>query len=243
MDLEQYKQLTGLEVPDNQRAFVTAAIRKARVALETALGFPLAPDEAKKNLYSERGKAKSDYWPCDVADEDLLPPDDEPDAVYRLFDLSTRATAFIDSCTSVTRVKLVHGDVTLETFKASEYALRSGANGLSRFLDLPYFTRRARWWRPCSCGRSAQVAVDAAWLGASDVDEDAGTVELPDDLKTLWADQAAWLGDRTRNIRSENRGTRSYTKAVVSSPVDEPAASAVLMRYAGPNGTAGRLPV
>src|SRR4051812_21918515 len=85
MDLQKYQELSGLDVKDGDRSFVTANIAKARIALGSALGFPLAADAAEQNLYTERGKAKSDFWPCSAADEDLLPADDEPDAVYRVF--------------------------------------------------------------------------------------------------------------------------------------------------------------
>ena len=67
--------------------------------------------------------------------------------------------------------------------------------------------------------------------------------QLPDDLLSVWADLVTWLSDKTRNIKSENRGTRSYTKAESKSPLEDQANRSILESYAGPRGTAGRLPV
>jgi hypothetical protein len=244
MNLDEYKELTGLDVTDAQRAFVTANIARARVALEAALGFPLTTEEAQENLYIERGKTQSDYWPCDAADEDLLDPDNEPDAVYRLYrqPQPDSSTLQIDPCSAITRVKLVHGDVTVHTFAEGEYALRLGRSGLGRLVDLRSIFPNHWWLSPCSCNHKLQVAVDAAWLGAADADEDDES-DLPDDLKIVWADQATWLSDKTRYVKSENRGTRSYTKAEIKSPLEDRTAQAILSRYAGPRGTAGQVPV
>lgn len=224
MDLDAYTELTGLDVSDSQRAFVAANITKARVALESALGYPLTTDQ--ENLYTERGKAQSDYW-CDT-DEDLLDPDEEPSAKYRLFHLSSiygsaSQPVFVDPCKSITKVKLVHGDVTVHTFEVGEYSFQG------RLLILRGI------FPHCFC-EHVQVAVDADWIGLTEVDGE----NLPGDLRCLWADQAAHLSDKTRLVRSESRGTRSYTKAVESAPIES---SPILSKYAGPHGTAGRLPL
>src|SRR4051794_36137772 len=116
MELKKYSELSGIEVADANRAFVTANIAKAQIMLETALGFPLATEAAEQNLYTERGKAQSDYWSCSYSDADLLPADEvDTDDVYRLFSQATpiRTSTRIDPCTQVTKVKLVHGDVTV----------------------------------------------------------------------------------------------------------------------------------
>lgn len=238
MDLSEYIEIAGVDVKDSQRAFVTANIAKARYQLENALGFPLTAEKAGQNLYTETGQAPDDSWICGGTDADLLPADSEPDEKYRLFTsaeplspYSATALTRIDPATAISKIKLVHGTVNVHTFTTSELALVTAANGYGRLVDLavifPY---------PCRCGHRLQVAVSADWLGVQDD-------QLPDDLLSVWADLVTWLSDKTRNIKSENRGTRSYTKAEIKSPLEDPVNRAILESYAGPRGTAGRLPV
>lgn len=239
MGLDDYEQMTGLTVKDADRGFVTANITKARIAIESAVGFPLLAEAAGENLYTERGIAPSDNWVCGWSDADLLPADNEPDAVYRLFDLrNTHELVYIDPCTAITKVKLVHGDVTIDTFGSDEYSLLK-LGGYGQLLDL--MPNVARIYDHYGCNHALQIAVWATWLGLEDDADDDATVNLPDDLMVLWADQAAHLSDRSRLVKSESRGTRSYTKAEVKSPLD--LSAAILSKYAGPHGTAGRLPV
>jgi hypothetical protein len=230
-------------VQDSQRAFVTANIKKAQYMIESALGFTLDAEKAAQNLYTETGKAPSDSWICGGSDADLLPADDEPDAVYRLFDhgksIATWPSAHrgslvqVDPCSAINNVKLVHGNVTLHTYEADEVALlKSGEFG--RILDVVTIFPYLDYHR--SCQHRLQVAVWADWLGT---EEDG----QPDDLLSVWADLATNLSDQTRNIKSENRGTRSYTKFENRSPLEDQINKSILARYAGPNGTAGRVPV
>jgi hypothetical protein len=243
VDLDEYIEISGLAVKDTQRAFVTANIKKAQYTIESALGFTLDAEKAAQNLYTETGKAPSDNWICGGSDADLLPADDEPDAQYRLFDDGNETASWpwghrgslirIDPCTAVTKVKLVHGSVTLHTYEADEVALlKSGEYG--RILDVVTVFPYLDYHR--SCRHRLQVAVWADWLG---VDKD----NQPDDLLSVWADLATSLSDKTRNIKSENRGTRSYTKFAPVSSIDDPINRVILAQYAGPRGTAGRLPV
>jgi hypothetical protein len=225
-------------VKDPQRAFVTANIKKAQFMIENALGFTLDAEKAAQNLYTETGQAPDDSWICGGSDADLLPADDEPDEAYRLFAQGEPLSPYqfgaltrIDPCTSISKIKLVHGTVSVHTFTTSELALRSGPNGYGRLVDLAVI-----FPNPYRCGHRLQVAVSADWLG---VDDD----QLPDDLMSVWADVATWLSDKTRNIKSENRGTRSYTKAETKSPLEDPVNKSILDSYAGPRGTAGRVPV
>jgi hypothetical protein len=225
-------------VKDSQRGFVTANIKKAQFMIESALGFTLDAEKAAQNLYTETGKAPSDSWICGGSDADLLPADNEPDEVYRLFTQSEPLTAFslsgltrIDPCTAISKAKLVHGTVSVHTFTTNEVALLAGSNGYGHLVDLAVI-----FPNPCRCEHRLQVAVSADWLG---IEEDG----QPDDLLSVWADLTTWLSDKTRNIKSENRGTRSYTKFDSRSQLDDPANQAILAQYAGPRGTAGRLPV
>jgi hypothetical protein len=238
VDLSNYIEIAGVDVKDEQRGFVTANIAKARYMLESALGFPLDAEKAQTNLYTETGQAPDDNWICGGSDADLLPAESEPDEVYRLFAQSEPLSTYqvgvltrIDPCTSISKIKLVHGTVNVHTFTTNELALLSGPNGYSRLLDLALI-----FPNPCRCGHRLQVAVSADWLGK---EED----QLPDDLLSVWADVTTWLSDKTRNIKSENRGTRSYTKSESKSPLEDPANKSILESYAGPRGTAGRLPV
>jgi hypothetical protein len=238
LDLSEYIEIAGVDVKDSQRSFVTANIAKARYQLESALGFPLTAEKAEQNLYTETGQAPDDNWICGGSDADLLPAESEPDEKYRLFTLDEPLSPYnltaltrIDPATAISKIKLVHGTVNVHTFTSGEQAMVTGTNGYGRLLDLAVIFRN-----PYQCGHRLQVAVSADWLG---VDDD----QLPDDLLSVWADLVTWLSDRTRNIKSENRGTRSYTKAESKSPLEDPANRAILESYAGPRGTAGRLPV
>jgi hypothetical protein len=239
VDLDEYIEISGLAVKDPQRAFVTANIKKAQFMIESALGFTLDADKAAQNLYTETGQAPDDNWICGGSDADLLPAESEPDEKYRIFtqaeplDTYYKVTALtrIDPATSISKIKLVHGTVNVHTFTTSELALVTGANGYGRLVDLAVI-----FPNPYRCGHRLQVAVSADWLG---VDDD----QLPDDLLSVWADVITWLSDKTRNIKSENRGTRSYTKAETKSPLEDPINKSILDSYAGPRGTAGRVPV
>jgi hypothetical protein len=237
VDLDEYIEISGLAVKDAQRAFVTANIKKAQYMIESALGFTLDADKAAQNLYTETGQAPSDTWICGGSDADLLPADDEPDEVYRLFPQTDALSPYqigvltrIDPCTAISKIKLVHGTVNMHTFTTYELALLTGPNGYRRLVDL------ALIYPPCRCEHRLQVAVSADWLGTGEDDQ-------PDDLLSVWADLTTWLSDKTRNVKSENRGTRSYTKFDSRSPLDDPVNKSILESYAGPRGTAGRLPV
>jgi hypothetical protein len=238
VDLDEYIEISGLAVKDSQRAFVTANIKKAQFMIESALGFTLDADKAAQNLYTETGQAPDDNWICGGSDADLLPAESEPDEKYRLFTLgeplnplSYTALTRIDPASAISKIKLVHGTVNVHTFTTSELAMLAGANGYGRLVDLAVIFRN-----PHRCGHRLQVAVSADWLG---IDDD----QLPDDLLSVWADLATSLSDKTRNIKSENRGTRSYTKFDNRSTLEDPVNQAILAQYAGPRGTAGRLPV
>jgi hypothetical protein len=243
MDLSTYQDTSGVTVPEAKNRLVTANIVKARVMLEGVLGFPLDPDTAKTNLYTETGKTRGDSWSCD--DFGVLDPaDDEPDAVYRLFSgpHADNLAIQIDPCTQVLGGKLVHGSVTVHTFEATQLSLIAGA-GFGRLVnvsgDYPY----QYWYRPAYRGcNHLQLAVNAKWIGAQWT-EDSSESGLPPELEVVWAELVTWLSDPARNVRSESRGTRSYTKSESKSPLDDSAMKAILARYAGPTGTAGRLPI
>ena len=80
MDIEKYKELTGLAVAPSQEAVVKANIRRTKAMLETLLGFTLSP----KNLYNELGKAQRECACPDVDISSLLPADDE-EGIVKLF--------------------------------------------------------------------------------------------------------------------------------------------------------------
>lgn len=68
-------------------------------------------------------------------------------------------------------------------------------------------------------------------------------VGQPDDLLSVWADLVTYLSDKSRKYQERESGTRSYTKTEIRSPLDDPFNQAILAKYAGPRGTAGRLPI
>lgn len=232
MDLTTFEELTGQTVSDSQRAVVSAQIGRTQSILENALGFTLDPDKVTDNLYAESGKTSSDWsWSGDFGT--LLDPDEVVGA-YRVFNYDIRDRLLhVDPYSELHAVKLVVGDVTVHTFDPEYYSTYDGRGGVRKYISVA-----PTWWSAYSWFervRDVQLAVDADWLWDADV--------LPDDLLYLWADSAKHLADPSRLVKSENRGTRSYTKFDAKPPLQDPVNQTILARYAGPHGTAGRLPV
>ena len=207
-----------------------------QVILENALGFTLDPEQVTENLYIESGKTVSD-WSWSGSFGTLLDPDEVVGA-YRLFNYDSRDRLIhIDPFSAIHKVKLVVGDVTVHTFDPDYYATYGRVR--------KYISLAPTWWPLYSSWYEeihgdVQLAVDADWLWPEDED---GNQDFPADLLMTWVDLVRHYSDSSRLIRSENRGTRSYSKFEARSPEDESVTKSILARYAGPHGTAGRLPV
>jgi hypothetical protein len=245
MDLDTYEELTGTNVPDAKRAKVAATIDRARAKLETQLGYTLDPEKVTTNYYVESGKLPGDGLFALSIDFDNITLDaaDPVVGAYRLFDFNeSDQFLHIDPFLAIHAVKLVRGSVTLRTLDADDYSVVTGRDGLRRFLQLTWPLWRT--WIGRAWGlwgnQGMRLAVDADWLWPAN---DEGAQDIPDDLMYAWADYVTHLSDDSRYLKSEQRGTRSYTKADIPSPLDEQAVQRTIAHYAGSNGTAARLPV
>lgn len=230
MTVQDYQNLTGLTVSVNREKLIYAQIQRTQAVLENMLGYSLDFDLLDLNEYEEEGKL-DDTCPCSCSDAD---PDLEPaDAVvfaYRMFPYHAKDKYLsIDPASSIHAVKLVKNGVTYRTLEEDDYRLNS-KRGIIKFLE-----QCDRW---CACKlecNCVQLAVDATWLWPED--------EMPIDLQTVWADMVTFYADMKRDVRSETLGPHSYTKFDRQKPETLTENMAVIQRYAGPNGTAGRMPI
>jgi hypothetical protein len=243
MDLDRLQELTGTTVTSSQMAKVAANIDRCRAKLETKLGYPLDPEKVTQNLYTETGKVPGDGFFAFNLDTVTLEDPDEVIGAYRVFPFhEADQLLHVDPFSAIHAVKLVRGSVTLRTLDADDYSIHAENNGLKRYIALTWPLWRTwigRAWDVYG-DRGVQLAVDADWLWP---ETDEGSQDIPDDLAYVWADHVAWLSDDTRFIKSENRGTRSYTKSEVKPPLGDVDNQQTIAKYAGPNGTAGRMPV
>lgn len=230
MTVEEYKNLTGITVSASREKLVYAQIQRTQAILENMLGYSLEFDLLDLNEYEEEGQL-DDTCPCSCTDTD---PDLDPaDAVvfaYRLFPYNAKDRYLsIDPASSIHAVKLVKNGVTYKTLDEDDYRLDS-KRGIIKFLE-----QCDRW---CSCKLvcdCVQLAVDATWLWPED--------EMPIDLQTVWADMVTYYADGKKDVRSETLGPHSYTKFDRQKPETISENMAVIQRYAGPNGTASRMPI
>lgn len=239
MNLDKYKKLTGIVVPDSESAVVEAQIRRAKRKLESMLGFTLDRDKTNTNIYNELGKSKKDCFCLNVdTTEDLLEPD-EVQGSYRLFRYNQNDTYFfVDPFKTVYNVKLVrvrggdeNGDgVTIKTFSNDKIRSQVGRDGISKYIQQ---------CKDCICdcgceGNCVQLAVDADWIF-----QDC----IPDDLAYIWADMVTYYSDCKKDIKSESISGHSYTKRDIISPEESRVNISIIQRYAGPYGSVSLIPV
>lgn len=242
MDLETYQEFTGLTVEDEDKAKVTAQIRRTRIALESMLGYSLQKKKAGLNQYSEKGKAKVE---CDLrgiiwGGESLasldLDPADEVQGSYRLYPYNSSDIYLkTDPFTKLYKVKLVFvssGDepngITHRTFGAHQLNVQK-KNGIAKYIE-----RCNECVCQCRCDDCMQLAVEADWLN-----EEC----LPDELLQVWADMVEYYSDEDRGLVSESLGTHSYKFESPDAPESLDQNIAIIKRYAGPNGSMTRTPV
>lgn len=222
MDLATYQTLTGIVVPSQRQAIVTAMITRTRRILEDMLGFTLDPTIAHANEYTESGKTQSDC-PC----PEVAPTLDPADAVvtaYRLFKYYPGDKYIsIDPATTINAVKLVNGTITYKTLETSEYRVQVD-RGITKYLE------QIRCWISCTDCEYVQLAVDADWLWN---DEN----NIPTDLKYVWADMVTYYSDPKKDVRSETLGPHSYSKYDRESPEYQAQNISIIKRYAGPHGS------
>lgn len=236
MDVQQYIELTGVSVATNRQQFVYSQIQYTQAILEDLLGYTLNPELVEDNEYTETGKL-DDTCPCacgDVDEESLEDPDPVIFA-YRLYTYHSRDKYLaMDPCTSVHAVKLVKDGVTYRTLDSDEYRV-DYKRGIVKFVEQCDIWCRCRL--DCDC---VQLAVDADWLWPEDED---GNATFPADLLNIWAQMVTYYSDLKRDVRSETLGPHSYTRFDRQKPEELSANFNIIKRYAGPNGTAIRMPV
>lgn len=219
MDLAKYKELVvNTSLTDAQ---IEALILKTQGILEDLLGFTLDPDKVEDNDF----------------------PDLAPETAFRIFPFNrSDAVSRIDPCTEIHSVRFLRNDGTTEEVDADNYNGRMD-RGIINYISFyntfypywpSYFTPSFVNFR-CSCDfycGHVQLLVDADWVWAED---------FPNDLLQVWADMVTFYGDESKGIRSQTLGSHSYTKFDQTAPEKESSNLSIIMRYAGPKGTA--LPV
>lgn len=225
MDLDKYKELSGLTVASADETYITATINRMKRTLESMLGFTLTAEEVNDNQYVEIGKTASEC-PCidDIDVEDL----DDPDAIvyaYRIFNYNKKDKILaIDPCTDVHKVKLVKDGITFLTLDPDDYQLIY-KNGIIKYIELC----DACYSCVISCDCN-QLAVDADWVWD---DED----DIPEDLLYIWSDMVTYYTDDKYGVKSETLGSHRYELFEPKLIEEDSKNSAVLKKYAGPNGS------
>lgn len=246
MDLKKYKELSGMTVAPSNEAKVTAAIRRTKTKLETALGFTLKP----KNLYTEKGKVQFEgFMPVEDTTV-LLPPDDE-EGTYKLFRYNVNDDYLhVDPFTNVHKAKLVMPQKDGEFVTITDLdnvVAEYGRDGVGKYLKRHYEWFTWAWfrtWRLSYWGspEGVMLAVDADWVDC-----------YPEDIMYLWADMVTYYTDSNYSvggsIKSESvdghswsRGNAGGSKEGDMAPQDTPEGHLILARYAGPFGSIVRNP-
>ena len=237
MNLEKYKELSGIEVDTSDETLIEAQISRTRYVLETMLGFTLCTNETNTNIYNETGKSPTECACPDVDTSNLLPADDVIGA-YRLFRFDKNDEYFhIDPFTAVHAVKLVFigqgypedSGITIKTFDFEEVRVQLGRDGIGKYIQhcMDCFCH-------IDCDQCVQLAVDADWLY-----QDC----IPKDLQYVWTDMVTYYSDKSGDIRSESITGHSYTKFDKDIPENRPQNLAVIKKYAGPNGSVITFPI
>lgn len=238
MNLEEYKELTGKNVSQEDESFVTRQIQKNQRVLESILGFTLDPDKTQENFYNEVGKAKSDWLYPNIDTSNLLPPDEVVGA-YRMYRYNNRDKYLhVDPFTAVHAVKLVYvkngypdeNSITFKTFDADEIRVHFGRNGIGKYIE-----KLKEYY--CGCGidyNFVQLAVDADWAF-----QDC----LPPELSDILAEMTSESIDPLNNVKSESIEGHSYSKYDKASIIKESSTLDILNKYAGPYGSLTRMSV
>lgn len=238
MNLDKYRELTGLTVSASKEARTTAAIQRTKVVLEAMLGFSLKP----KNLYTEKGKVQFEgYLPIDDL-TDLLDPDEE-EGVYKLFPYNETDRFFhVDPFNNVYKVKLVmpvnDGEFITVT-ELDNVVAQYQRDGIGKYIERYYGWFTWRWYetwrmRYATTEGGLQLAVEADWITC-----------LPNDIMYLWADMITFYANPRLDIASESVDGHSWSKSKESlqAPEGLKVNRTLLARYAGPYGSINRNPV
>lgn len=226
MDIAKYQELSGITVAAGDLAYVTATIARTQAILESLLGFTLTPADVNDNEYSEIGKTKSDCPDPDSVDPENLDPADPVVFAYRMYSYQHKDKILqVDPMSAVHKVKLVKDGVTFLTLDPDDYRVQY-KKGFGKYIEI-CDSCYSCCVRSCPC---TQLAIDATWLWN---DED----NIPLDLMYIWADMVTFYSDPKNNVKSETLGSHSYTLFGSEAPESVAENSAVIVKYAGPNGS------
>lgn len=248
MDLDKYKELTGITVPASQEARVKAMIRKTESILESLLGYSLSPE----NLYTEIGKVQFEgYLPLTNDTDNLLPPD-EQEGIYKLFPYNDKDDYIhIDPFENIYHVKLIkplNNGEFITVVDLDNVVAKYERDNIGKFIEQYWEWFTWQWYKTylISFGSTTDaglmIAVDADWITC-----------YPDDIMYLWADMITYYSDPSvsvvGNIKSESIDGHSYSrqatgqKGVDATPQEQDGARRILARYVGPYGAIARNPV
>lgn len=232
MNLEKYEKLTGKVIPEEQRAYYQAQIRRVQTRLESILGYTLEPE----HIYTELGKTQQDCVCPDIPKSQKLLPADAVRGIIKVFPYNHKDKFLhIDPFKDVYNVKLVKVDenynfVTFKTFE--HFTKQYMSQGIGNHIE-----KCETCFCDCDCKDCVQLAVDADWIDFTEENDD-----IPDDLWYLWCDMIDFYADPDRNIKSESVDGHSWSKGDLTAPQEEDYAKLLLKRYAGPFGAITRMP-
>lgn len=232
MNIEQYEKLTGVIIPDDQRAYYVAQIRRVQVKLETLLGYTLEP----QNLYIEMGKTQVECVCPDIPESSTLLSPDAVRGIVKVFPYNYKDKFLhIDPFKDVYNVKLVrvldnYQFITYKTFET--FTKQYMSQGIGNHIE-----KCDTCFCDCDCKDCVQLAVDADWIDFTDESSD-----IPDDLLYLWCDMVDYYADQSRNIKSESVDGHSWSKGDITAPEELAGSLLLLKRYAGPFGSVTRMP-
>lgn len=215
MDYQTFTNLTGSTVSEER---YNALYASAAAELEQLLGWPL---DSWDDQYLEIGKTREQSCPdVDTDITDLDPPDDVVGST-RLYTWHPEEPFLgFDPATAVHAIKLVKDGITYKTYEPDEFRIHweNGPESWTRYAHLKRPT-----WCGCRSHGSFQVAVDADWLE-----------ELPQPVINALVILIKEALDPKAEVRSESRGTHSYTK--YDREPNEQRFAQVIRNYAGPKG-------
>lgn len=209
MELDDFLNITGLELTESQANRFTFVANRAQARLERMLGWSLNQTDS----YEEAGKLSSEFATIDQDHINLetLKEPDEVENTWRIFPYSETDTNLrIDPCSAVYKVKAIvplKGDeqqfVTLKDF--SNFAPIVGKpTGRNNYIS--YIQKcgtcdicQARW-----CTNCALLAVDAEWIKNT----------FPDDLQTILADLIVHGYKNAPTLDMEKFGWKSESESV-----------------------------
>ena len=257
MTIEQYEELTGQTVSDEDENMVLAAIARATVELESALGYSLTP---QTNIYSELGKTQYNGFsigkllpvPQDAIDN--LLPADEPIGDVLVFPLELKDKfALVQPFDTAYRAKvvLVTGTDEFITLVDLEGAIpQYMGNGWGKWVefDIPGWSvdpnAFANFLTLYQVGHPKQAKLGLA------IDADYHDVASEPAIQYLIADMVQYRLDDNNsvangNIKSESVDGHSWSKADKAvTPIDSDDHKSTVSLFAGPLGSKrNRVPV